>query len=363
MAFEYASCRNSEYYGRAALPPDARPQRMLGGTALTCIVLACAWTLYVNLAGRNLAGQNLAAEDFVSQDFVSQDAANQDAGQIDIAATRGDRLDRVAGRGDRLAVTTRAAAPSNAAASAGYLALFDPRSLGAAPGMFVKRLFANNTPPQSGERAPTAAPQSTVQAARDIPPLPRPAPQIRAAAIREHSQQVERVAASAPAEPTIFERLFGKPASQSLAYASPDDGVAGDGHGSAAGRSGGQTAVYDIAAHTVYLPDGRRLEAHSGYGDLLDDPRHADVRMRGVTPPTVYDLTEREASFHGVRALRLTPVDENKVFGRAGLLAHSYMLGPNGDSNGCVSFKDYDAFLQAYLNGEVKRLVVVAGRE
>ena len=29
-------------------------------------------------------------------------------------------------------------------------------------------------------------------------------------------------------------------------------------------------------------------------------------------------------------------------------------------SNGCVSFKDYNAFLQAYQNGEVKRLVVVA---
>ena len=134
-------------------------------------------------------------------------------------------------------------------------------------------------------------------------------------------------------------------------------------NGQGAGRYGAQTAVYDISAHTVYLPDGRRLEAHSGYGDLLDDPNHADVRMRGVTPPDVYDLSEREAPFHGVRALRLTPLDESKVFGRAGLLAHSYMLGPNGDSNGCVSFRDYDAFLQAYLNGEVKRLVVVAGRE
>ena len=36
------------------------------------------------------------------------------------------------------------------------------------------------------------------------------------------------------------------------------------------------------------------------------------------------------------------------------------MLGPNGDSNGCVSFKDYEAFLQAYQNGQVKRLAVVA---
>ena len=50
------------------------------------------------------------------------------------------------------------------------------------------------------------------------------------------------------------------------------------------------------------------------------------------------------------------------MHGRAGILAHTYMLGPNGDSNGCVSFKDYDKFLAAYNKGEVKRLVVVASR-
>jgi hypothetical protein len=36
------------------------------------------------------------------------------------------------------------------------------------------------------------------------------------------------------------------------------------------------------------------------------------------------------------------------------------MLGPNGDSNGCVSIKDYDTFLQAYLDHKIKRLAVVA---
>jgi hypothetical protein len=35
------------------------------------------------------------------------------------------------------------------------------------------------------------------------------------------------------------------------------------------------------------------------------------------------------------------------------------MLGPNGDSNGCVSIKDYEKFLKAFSNGEIKRLVVV----
>lgn len=120
-----------------------------------------------------------------------------------------------------------------------------------------------------------------------------------------------------------------------------------------------RTAVYDIAARTVYLPNGDRLEAHSGLGNKLDDPRYVNVKMRGPTPPNVYALELREQPFHGVRAIRLKPVDEGKMFGRDGMLAHTYMLGANGQSNGCVSFKDYQKFLQAFLKGEVERLVVV----
>ena len=120
-----------------------------------------------------------------------------------------------------------------------------------------------------------------------------------------------------------------------------------------------RTAVYDIAAKTVYLPNGSRLEAHSGLGERMDDPRHIKLRMRGPTPPNVYDLTLREKLFHGVQAIRLNPVDRDRMYGRDGMLAHTYMLGPNGQSNGCVSFKNYDKFLQAFLKGEVDRLVVV----
>jgi hypothetical protein len=118
-------------------------------------------------------------------------------------------------------------------------------------------------------------------------------------------------------------------------------------------------AVYDISARTVYLPTGEKLEAHSGLGDKMDDPRYVNVRMRGSTPPNVYALTLREELFHGVRAIRLNPIDEGRMFGRAGILAHTYMLGPNGQSNGCVSFKDYPKFLQAFLSGEVDLLLVV----
>jgi Protein of unknown function (DUF2778) len=121
----------------------------------------------------------------------------------------------------------------------------------------------------------------------------------------------------------------------------------------------GRTAIYDITARTMYLPSGRRLEAHSGFGDLMDNPRYVHVRMQGATPPNVYNLTLRERLFHGVRAIRLNPVDGSRMYGRAGILAHPYMLGANGQSNGCVSLSDYPEFLNAFLRGDVTRLVVV----
>jgi Protein of unknown function (DUF2778) len=120
-----------------------------------------------------------------------------------------------------------------------------------------------------------------------------------------------------------------------------------------------RTAIYDISARTVYLPNGRRLEAHSGLGDHMDDPRYVNARGTGPTPPNVYELKLRETLFHGVRAIRLVPSDSSKMYGRDGILAHSYLLGPKGESNGCVSFSDYAMFLDAFLRGDVNRLVVV----
>ena len=134
--------------------------------------------------------------------------------------------------------------------------------------------------------------------------------------------------------------------------------------GSAPGAVSGYdrtTAVYDIKARVVYLPDGTKLEAHSGLGEALDNPRYVSERAKGPTPPHLYQLALRESLFHGVQALRLNPIGEGGVYGRAGLLAHPFMLGPNGNSNGCVSVKDYKAFLSAYQNGQITKLAVVAG--
>jgi len=120
-----------------------------------------------------------------------------------------------------------------------------------------------------------------------------------------------------------------------------------------------RTAIYDISSQVVYLPNGRRLEAHSGFDSYMDDPRYVHVKSKGATPPNTYRLVLRENPFHGVRAIRLIPVGDSNMFGREGILAHHYLLGPNGQSNGCVSFANYPEFLNAYLNGEIDRLVVV----
>ena len=211
-------------------------------------------------------------------------------------------------------------------------------------------------------------------------PVPRP-PELgrqsgSASARRAERQAVRKQPAAPPPQAreddrSFFEKLFGVERSPALAYAAlerrPTDIVPRQrlippvAPPTSASPSGG-TAVYNIAARTVTLPGGERLEAHSGLGETMDDPRHVHVRMRGPTPPGTYDLSERELAFHGVRAIRLTPVGGSEaIYGRVGLLAHTYMLGPTGASNGCVSFRDYDRFLQAYLRGEIQRLVVVSG--
>jgi Protein of unknown function (DUF2778) len=152
---------------------------------------------------------------------------------------------------------------------------------------------------------------------------------------------------------------YGPWSQDQMAAAGLDFNMPGPGGGTPTTTAAAWTAVYDISAHMVYLPDGTKLEAHSGRGKRFDDPRYVHEHMRGATPPNVYELALREKTFHGVQALRLKPVGGGSTFGRSGLLAHTYMLGPKGESNGCVVFKNYNAFLQAFQKGQVKRLIVV----
>jgi len=171
-----------------------------------------------------------------------------------------------------------------------------------------------------------------------------------------------KIPGKAPAKPprqlTPHDKLYGP---VRLASLTPPDSIRDDSSGVPRAPYDRRTAVYVITSKKLYMPDGSEFEAHSGLGSRLDDPRFVSERMRGATPPHVYDLSIRESLFHGVEALRLTPIgDEREIFNRDGLLAHPYMLGPRGESNGCVSVKDYDEFLDAFKAGKISRLAVIA---
>jgi hypothetical protein len=336
----------SGLYDRAL--PNALAQRALGGAAVVGVALVCAWTICVNIGGSR--------------------ADNFSEAHGDRPAFAGDFADRFASL-------------SNPTSSAIDIATFDSRFSAAFPsGAFLgsEPFAADRLANAPAASQPTNLPRQTRRLARSQPP-----PHVFEPRLRQHGKpsdpdgaaQPENLASAPADKPTLFQRLFGNPSPSpsifaklfgtspskvTLAYAAPEGGVAADAAGITSGLFDRQTAVYDISAHTVYLPDGTALEAHSGIGERLDDPHYAAERDRGPTPPDVYDLEPRGRPFHGVQALRLVPEDRSKVFGRQGLLAHTYMLGPNGQSNGCVSFKDYDTFLQAYENHEITRLAVVA---
>jgi Protein of unknown function (DUF2778) len=166
--------------------------------------------------------------------------------------------------------------------------------------------------------------------------------------------------ASRPADRTLLQKLSDlMPGRFTLASLAPNGGLFGRAPDLASFGYDGSTAVYDISAHAVYLPNGVILEAHSGMGDLRDDPDHVSVPNLGATPPAIYSLKPREREFHGVAALRMTPAEGSEIGGRSGLLVHSFMLGPKGDSNGCISVKDYDRFLKAFNDGAFNRIAVV----
>ncbi|PAP94886.1 tlde1 domain-containing protein [Mesorhizobium wenxiniae] len=172
------------------------------------------------------------------------------------------------------------------------------------------------------------------------------------------SMQASRGMQSSPGKPA--KRSKAK-AADMLAYAKPDSPAGGGVFRNLFNKPsvGGGVAVYDISAKTVYMPDGSRLEAHSGRGSMADQPRYANLKNVGPTPPHTYDLRLRESRFHGVEALRLIPVDGKNKYGRDGFLAHTYLLrGGRAESSGCVAFKDYARFLAAFKKGKIKRLVV-----
>lgn len=197
-----------------------------------------------------------------------------------------------------------------------------------------------------------------VAAAETVEPSPRPAV---LAKTDEHPAAVAFAPAFDAPVPARAPQQPRQGTAGMLAFAKPDNPVREPSKMDAVPwpDRGNGTAIYDISSGLVHMPNGEKLEAHSGIGKMRDNPDYVHVRMRGSTPPSSYRLTMREARFHGVEAIRLTPENGVNPHGRDGLLAHTYMLAKRGESNGCVVFRDYSRFLAAFKRGEVKRMVVV----
>lgn len=361
---------------------------LFGGVAAACLALGCGWTIYTNIIAASvyptLEGtgydQPVARQSHVAMhnSHVAMPSATQIVKEAFAA------LPAPAAR----QASTETAPPITSS-------MFNARFAAAEPAGVASRAaeapkFAIATKPADAPKLaeasrPTVAPRTAeaprpkherTQVALNIAPPVRPpvesAPRASSLSLRGMAERAKAALFSIGSHggrDNMVAKLWGKQPSHNpmLAYASADaDYTASIGHEQNP-RNGGSppysrdTAVYDISDHTVYLPDGSRLEAHSGYGSDLDDPHSARIRMRGVTPPHIYELTPRGKLFHGVAALRLNPIGgDQTIYGRTGLLAHTYMLGPHGDSNGCVSFRDYNAFLNAYRNKGIRRLAVVA---
>ncbi len=364
----------------------ASSHNFLGGVAVGGLVLGCVWTVYANVFGASI--------------YPAVSGGNFDVAVVKRPAPAVRNALTVAN--STIVVKSPPAVAAPATVSPGPSLSFDDRFAAAAPqgepskSQTDAAKLAEAPKPQTDAPKLAEAPKpktdapKLAEAPKSKPISPPPAPvQIAAvaptsrpaeaqptkspgAAIRDMAQRAKAAVMSIASadKPSIVEKLWGKPQPRNslLAYASADaSSTSSLGPNQNLALEGTQprydqsTAVYDISAHMVYLPDGTKLEAHSGLGSSLDDPRSARIRMRGVTPPHLYELTPREALFHGVPALRLNPIGgEEAIYGRAGLLAHTFMLGPRGDSNGCVSFRDYNAFLNAYRNHGIRRLAVVA---
>src|SRR6202022_484061 len=282
----------------------AIPNHVFGSAAVACLVLGCAWTLYANVFGASvypqLSSANLDSPVIKRPPALAIRSAPSAANNILAALPEPAPV-----------ISAPASVPSGPSLS------FDDRFAAAAPQGVAPKLAEAPKPKE------TSPPPAPVQVAAIAPaPAPRPAEARPAkksgAAVRDMAQRAKAAVMSIASadKPSIFEKFWGKPQSQPslLSFASADASVTGGLGKSQNPALGGSapydrsTAVYDISAHTVYLPDGTKLEAHSGLGSELDDPRSARIRMRGVTPPHIYELKPREALFHGVPALRLTPI-------------------------------------------------------
>ena len=288
------------------------PQHFLGGVAVAAVVLGCAWTVYNNVFGASI---------YPSMNNAAFEAPAVKSSSIVAARPARPAFNEV------FASLPQPAPKISAPETVSPSIMFNERFAASAPqgdtlrpsekqilltqiAEVSQRVEAPKLAeaPKTKEAAPTQvalnvpAPAAKQVDAKIDAKVDTKAPAKAGASVRDMAQRAKNAVMSIASndKPTMVEKLWGKPPAQGslLSYASADASVTGSIPDTLSQNPmlGGsppydkQTAVYDIAAKMVYLPDGTKLEAHSGLGSKMDDVRYSHVRMQGVTPPHIYEL-------------------------------------------------------------------------
>lgn len=133
----------------------------------------------------------------------------------------------------------------------------------------VEQTFGLVMPTASGDSSGTSSADDMLMSSIPLPTM-RPAP--------------------SPDAATTPAAKLTRPSKALLAYARPDDAGMDNEPVFKAPTSlpnaRSRVAIYDISAARVYLPNGEQLEAHSGLGQMIDNPRYVNQKNRGPTPRT-----------------------------------------------------------------------------
>ena len=273
---------------------------LAGTAAVACLVLGCGWTVYSNILSASVfptLGSARYDEPVIKR--ASAVAARSAAQNInDTFAALPEQPPVIAKPATVASISATmfnerfAAAEPQGVASA---VAAEP-AVAAAPKIPAPKLAEAPKPVTAPKLAEAPKPKEAApaQLALNVPAPASSSPEAKPAkpsgsSIRDMAQRAKAAVMSIATndKPTVFEKLWGKPPSHGslLSYASADASVTGSLGPTQNPALGGSapydrsTAVYDISAHMVYLPDGSKLEAHSGLGDKLDDPRSAPIRI------------------------------------------------------------------------------------
>ena len=189
----------------------------------------------------------------------------------------------------------------------------------------------------------TDQPERTTTSAEGAIPLPRSRPVEANLQARNDPPPVQAD------NRTLFQKLADlvPPAKFTLASLTPGDGLFGsekDLARSATTISPPSTTSRRARFICRTVRSSRRIQAwgpdgRSGHVEQAKGRRDAAEHLRSEAAGEAVPRRCGAAHDAGRRERHARPT---------GLLVHSYMLGPNGDSNGCVSIKEYDKFLAAY---------------